>query len=357
MNERVSRRSILAALGGVGLAAAAGCTSSPAGATGGSASATPASTSTGAASTATGTQVAGQSLVQVPANASFAFLTDVNNRSGSGESAPIGADYWIGQYQVTNAQYQEFLAANTDKSAPGYWSDATFPAGKADHPVLYVSGADAAAFCTWLTSKTSGWSFRLPTEAEWENAARGPQRLAYPWGNTAGTTYSSGTLTSKYNYNGVVSAYYLAKYGSTKATYNNKNSTKYGQSEALSSILSVNAGGGVQGWIDHNTWTGFVYTDLFTELGKAGGFTTAVGSYKDGASYYGCCDMAGNAFEWTSSLITAVNGAEAGKQVNAVRGGSWYSTGRSCQTSYRGEGRAASGGYNTVGFRVAAVKA
>jgi formylglycine-generating enzyme required for sulfatase activity len=67
--------------------------------------------------------------------------------------------------------------------------------------------------------------------------------------------------------------------------------------------------------------------------------------------------MAGNAFEWTSSVVTAQNGAEAGKQVNAVRGGSWYSTGRSCQTSYRGEGRAASGGYNTVGFRVAAVKA
>jgi formylglycine-generating enzyme required for sulfatase activity len=301
--------------------------------------------------------VAGQSLVRVPANASFAFRTDINNRSGSGESSPIGADYWISQYQVTNAQYQEFLTANSGRSAPSYWSGATFPSDKADHPVLYVSGEDAAAYCAWLSTKASGWTFRLPTEAEWENAARGPQGLAYPWGSTAGTTYSSGTLTSRYNYNGVVSAYYLSRYASTTATYNNKSSTRYGQSEPISSILSITADGGVQGWIEHTTWTGFVYTDVFTALGKTGGFTSAVGSYKDGASYYGCYDMAGNAFEWTSSVVTAQNGAEAGKQVNAVRGGSWYSTGRSCQTSYRGEGRAASGGYNTVGFRVAAVKA
>jgi formylglycine-generating enzyme required for sulfatase activity len=74
-----------------------------------------------------------------------------------------------------------------------------------------------------------------------------------------------------------------------------------------------------------------------------------------GASSYGCCDMAGNAFEWTSSLIIATNGAEAGTSVNAVRGGSWYSVGTSGRTSYRGEGRAASGAYHSVGFRVVAV--
>jgi formylglycine-generating enzyme required for sulfatase activity len=271
-------------------------------------------------------------------NASFSFATGVDNKAGSGESSPIRADYWIGRYQVTNSQYKEFLTATSGKSAPGYWSGGSYPAGKADHPVLYVSAVDAWAFCDWLTSKANGWKFRLPTEAEWENAARGPKNYTYPWGNQAGSTYSGATLTSKYNYNGVVSAYYLAHHGSAKATYTNKNSTRYAQSEAISSVLSIGADGSVQGWIDHSMWTGFVYTDVFTELGKTGGYTSAVGAYRDGVSAHGCYDMAGNAFEWTSSLITANNGAEAGQQVNAVRGGSWYSTGRSCQTTYRGEG-------------------
>ena len=63
--------------------------------------------------------------------------------------------------------------------------------------------------------------------------------------------------------------------------------------------------------------------------------------------------MAGNAYEWTSTLITATNGAERGKQVNEVRGGAWYSTGRSGMSLGTGEGRARSGGYHSVGFRVA----
>ncbi|MFD9325547.1 SUMF1/EgtB/PvdO family nonheme iron enzyme [Streptomyces sp. NPDC060065] len=108
------------------------------------------------------------------------------------------------------------------------------------------------------------------------------------------------------------------------------------------------------GWIDHSTWTGFVYTDVFDELTASGGNTSAVGAYPDGVSSYGAYDMAGNCFEWTSSIITATNGAEAGQEDNAVRGGSWYATGRSCTTSYRGEGRDGSGGYPTVGIRVAA---
>ena len=363
MNHHIHRRSVLLALGGVALGAAAGCrASSSASGSNSTAVSSPAagSDATAAPTPATSAsplQASSQSLVAVPANNSFAFATDVTNRSGAGESSAIAADYWMGQHLVTNAQYKEYLGAVSGKSAPNYWSDGTYPSGKADHPVLYVTAVDAQSFCDWLSSTTSGWKFRLPTEAEWENAARGPQSFAYPWGNQAGSTYSGGNLTSRYNYNGVVSAFYLAKYGSAKATYNNKNSTKYGQSEPLSAIISVSADGGVQGWIDHATWTGFVYTDLFSDLGKTGGYTTAVGAYAAGISPYGCYDMAGNAFEWTSSLITATNGAEAGQQVNAVRGGSWYSTGRSCQTSYRGEGRSGSGGYNTVGFRVAAVKA
>jgi formylglycine-generating enzyme required for sulfatase activity len=356
MPNPLDRRAALLALSGLALGvAAAGCRKSSATATP-SAAAPAAPDSTPTSPSTSDASAAGQALVAVPADPSFAFTTDVTNRAGSGESAPITAGYWIGRHQVTNARYQEFLAADPSRSAPRHWTGGTYPTGKADHPVLFVSATDATAFCAWLTGRASGWTFRLPTEAEWENAARGPDHLAYPWGDDAGTTYNAGKLTSRYNYNAVVSAYYVANFGSKTAKYVNENSTRYGQSEPLSDILSVSADGGVQGWIDHATWTGFVYTDMFADLSRTGGYTSAVGAYPDGASPYGCLDMAGNAFEWTSSQITATNGAEKGKQVNAVRGGSWYSTGRSCRTSYRGEGRAPEGAYNTVGFRVAAVR-
>jgi len=53
----------------------------------------------------------------------------------------------------------------------------------ADHPVVNVSWHDALAFCRWLTEST-GRTYGLPSEAEWEKAARGPAGNIYPWGNT-----------------------------------------------------------------------------------------------------------------------------------------------------------------------------
>lgn len=316
-------------------------------------SATETGTAASAASAAFSTEAAGQTLLEIPANPSFTFTADLSNNAGAGEASAIPAAYLLGAHQVTNARWKEFLdAAGGD--APGYWSEGTYPDGKAQHPVLAVSAEQARAFCAWLTGQADGITFRLPTEAEWENAARGPSSYTYPWGNDAGTTYTDGTLTSRYNYNAVCSAHYLAHHGDEEATYNDEKSSRYGESDPVSEILSVTSTGGVGGWIDHSTYTGFVYTDLFDALTATGGHTSEVGSHADGVSGYGAHDMAGNAFEWTSSLITATNGAEAGKEVNAVRGGSWYSTGRSCTTGYRGEGRDGSGGYATVGFRVAA---
>ena len=61
-------------------------------------------------------------------------------------------------------------------------------------------------------------------------------------------------------------------------------------------------------------------------------------------------------WKWTSSQITATNGAERGQTVYAIKGGSWYANPNSCKITMSGEGRRPNTGYNTVGFRVVAVK-
>jgi formylglycine-generating enzyme required for sulfatase activity len=161
---------------------------------------------------------------------------------------------------------------------------------------------------------------------------------------------------TKYNYNGVCAAYYLANYGSTLATNTNSSSKDYNVPKAISSILSISSSGQVSGWKDETNIVGFAFTDIFKTLDANGGFTTPVNAYPTGKSYYGLYEMAGNAWTWTSSVITANNGAEKGQQVNAIRGGSWYANATTCKSTYRGEGRSPSGAFNTVGFRIAATK-
>jgi formylglycine-generating enzyme required for sulfatase activity/serine/threonine protein kinase len=90
-------------------------------------------------------------------------------------------EYWMGRYPVTNAQYQAFVAA-TGKGAPSHWSEGNIPKGKETHPVVEVNWDDAAAFCEWA-SRLAGVEIRLPTEAEWEKAARGTDGRIYPWGD------------------------------------------------------------------------------------------------------------------------------------------------------------------------------
>jgi formylglycine-generating enzyme required for sulfatase activity len=90
-------------------------------------------------------------------------------------------DYYIMRYPVTNAQYRLFVEA-TGHRLPLFWPDGQFPADKADHPVVGVSFKDAALFCRWAAQET-GLPLRLPTEPEWEKAARGPDGRLFPWGN------------------------------------------------------------------------------------------------------------------------------------------------------------------------------
>lgn len=83
-------------------------------------------------------------------------------------------EYLIGRYDVTNAQYEVFMRA-TGKP----W---TMPAGKAQHPVVNLTWKDAIAFCVWLSQITRR-QVQLPTEAQWEKAARGTDGRKFPWGN------------------------------------------------------------------------------------------------------------------------------------------------------------------------------
>jgi formylglycine-generating enzyme required for sulfatase activity len=89
------------------------------------------------------------------------------------------AEFAIGVVPVTNAQYAAFVQS-AGVGAPSHWDRERIPAGKEDHPVVWVSWRDARAFCDWL-SQATGRSFRLPSEAEWEKAARGTNGRTYPW--------------------------------------------------------------------------------------------------------------------------------------------------------------------------------
>ncbi len=78
-------------------------------------------------------------------------------------------------YEVTNVDYLRFVLA-TGADWPQFWRESPFPEKAALHPVINVSWLDADAYCRW-TGK------RLPTEAEWEKAARGEDGRVFPWGN------------------------------------------------------------------------------------------------------------------------------------------------------------------------------
>jgi formylglycine-generating enzyme required for sulfatase activity len=190
----------------------------------------------------------------------------------------VGA-FWIDRVEVTNDRYRRCVEVGPCAVPTG--SGVDDPA-RSEHPVVVVSWRQAVAYCRWAGK-------RLPTEAEWEKAARGVDGRRYPWGDR----FDAGR---------------------------------------------ANAG----------------YT--------AG--TTEVGHSPAGASPYGALDMAGNVWEWTSSLYRpypydAGDGREdleaRGARVN--RGGSWYYGARYGRTTYRATADHMYRRIGDLGFRCAASSA
>lgn len=305
----------------------------------------------------------------IPANPDFEFYSNVHAGGGSGEpgeASPITWDYYMAQYPVTNAMYKEYLD-DVGGEVPQHWANGTYPEGKANHPVLYVSYYDAVGYCEWLGEQFEGWTFRLPTDAEWENACfasalPGHDEYIFPWGTETGFTYDQKTGEFTNQYGLCCNAGLAAAILDPKGDYGPDYVLTYvkdklaGSTITAGELLTVSADGrSVQTWANHTTGAGFIFTDLYQEFAAGGGLTLPVDvGYVNEYGLYSCI---GNAWTWTNSWVVAMNGAEYGQLVRSVRGGSWYATTLSCAASNRGEGRAEGGAYHTIGFRIAATPA
>src|SRR3990167_1245193 len=207
----------------------------------------------------------------------------------------IAYDYEIDVFPVTSKQYKEFIDETKreevpyreeDWAKPYNWNreKKTYPEGLEDHPVVLVSYEDAVAFCVWRSKKeekTDKESYRLPTEEEWEKAARGEDGRKYPWGDD-------------FDFRKLNCADYHVK-----------------------KILK-----------DMRKWEEVFKNDLY-EKNKGKVLTTPVGNFQEGVSPYGCVDMAGNVWEWTDSWY------DNKETERVVRGGSWYYASFYCRCAYR----------------------
>ncbi|MEI6181470.1 MAG: SUMF1/EgtB/PvdO family nonheme iron enzyme, partial [Chloroflexales bacterium] len=141
-------------------------------------------------------------MVAVPAGSFLMGSSSADSQAKSDEQPQHTLtlpDYWIGKTPITNAQFRPFVEGDgytnqaywdavgwqwrtgQNRTQPSYWNDATFNGEQ--QPVVGVTWYEAMAYARWLSTKT-GLHFSLPTEAEWEYAARGSKGLIYPWGNT-----------------------------------------------------------------------------------------------------------------------------------------------------------------------------
>lgn len=197
--------------------------------------------------------------------------------------------FYLSRHLITNASYEQFQPSHLRKRMPG--------AGDR-HPVVHVSSLEAIKFCQWLSARTRK-KYRLPSEAEWEYAARGTDGRKYPWGNYEGR-------------------------------------------------------GDLANFADRNT--NFAWSDRDIDDGYPE--TSPVGAFPFGASAFGMEDMAGNVWEWCLDYYEPyrpapkVNprGPAMGNR-RVYRGGSWKSRFNSLRTTVRGS-NVPTFSCNDLGFRV-----
>jgi hypothetical protein len=137
----------------------------------------------------------------LPSSISMVHIPGGTYPIASDRAVNVG-DYWIDRFEVSNAAYSDFLS-ETGQSLPRYWADQDIPNQMANHPVRLVTWDQAQAYCQWSNK-------RLPTEAEWEIAARGRDGLVFPWGDDvsalqlpASGTYAVGSLPANRSIFGV----------------------------------------------------------------------------------------------------------------------------------------------------------
>jgi formylglycine-generating enzyme required for sulfatase activity len=198
--------------------------------------------------------------------------------------------YYLSRHLITNSEYEQFDPSHVRKRAPGSGDQ---------HPVVYVSSLDAIKFCQWLSSRDRR-KYRLPTEAEWEYAARGNDGRKYPWGNYEGR-------------------------------------------------------GDLANFADRNTV--FAWSDRDIDDGYPE--SSPVGVFPLGASPFGIEDMAGNVWEWCLDYYEPYRGGAktnprgpTGGTKRVYRGGSWKSRFSSLRTTVRGF-NAPNFSCNDLGFRIA----
>lgn len=199
-------------------------------------------------------------------------------------------DYFIDVFPVTNKQYKEFIGQTGydvpyregEEYRPYNWDKESreYPKGLGKHPVVLVTHEDVEAFCKWR-SKKEGPEIRLPTEEEWEKAARGRDGREFPWGN--------------------------------EFDFKKLNCADFHVQKVLK---------------DRNEWDKVFYKGFY-EKNKDQALTSEVDRFEAGASPHGCKDMAGNVWEWTSSLYKDT------KTSYVLRGGSWLSLAEYCRCSDR----------------------
>lgn len=134
--------------------------------------------------------------MRVPAG-KFIMGSEKYNDEKPQHTVDIPYDYWIGRFPVTNEQYNAYAKANGINQSVSDWEK------KKDHPVVNISWNTAMKYCQWLNNLLkielpSGLTLRLPTEAEWEKAARGTDGREYPWGNTIDKSKCNAWESDKY---------------------------------------------------------------------------------------------------------------------------------------------------------------